>query len=145
MKKRRIVAGVVAFGVASALQLGVASAHEGDHGVDTFEVVCDNNVTYTLESNGNGEFTSARDVHSNAVLVPVSFGEFTGTITYPDRTVETFTEPASSKGQSAKGLKNAVSCSFTFTFESDGSDGLPAGTTFEGGGTAIVKVTPSRK
>lgn len=112
---------------------------------DTFEVVCDNNKTYTLVSNGNGEFTAAHDINSNATLVPVSFGEFTGTLTYPDGTQQTFTDPPAAKGQSAKGAKNLVNCTFSFTEESDGSDPeFPAGSTFTGSGTALVRITPSK-
>jgi len=51
--------------------------------------------------------------------------------------VDTFTEPASTKGQSAKGVKNPVRCTFEFTEQSDGF-------TFTGSGSVVVRITPSR-
>lgn len=138
----RVIAGLAALGVASVIGMGTAGA---DPKGDTFDVVCDNGKTYTLVTNGNGEFTAAHDVNSNAVLVPVSFGEFTGTITFPDGTQVTFTDPPVSKGQSAKNAKNLVNCTFSFTEVSDGSDPeFPAGATFTGTGSALVRITPSK-
>jgi hypothetical protein len=135
-----MVAGVAAFGIASALLVGTAGADPSKG--DTVPLVCDNGKAYTVVVNGNGEFTPAHDLNSNTVFVPVSFGSTTITAVLPDGTVMTFTEPGSSKGQSAKGLKNPVTCTFTFSFTSDGSDpnGPPAGTVVTGTGTVVVRV-----
>lgn len=59
--------------------------------------------------------------------------------------VDTFTEPGAGKGRSAKGRKDLVSCTFSFTEPSDGSDPeFPAGSTFTGTGTVVVKITPGK-
>ncbi len=143
---RKITLGTVALVTAiggSVLVAGPAAAHDGE---DTFPVVCSDGNTYELESNGNGPFTSARDVHSNTVLVPVAFGVFTGTITDVDGVVvATFTEPGERKGSGKQKVDATCSFTFTDTFFSDGSDPeFPAvGTfTFTGSGTADVKITP---
>jgi len=139
----RSTQGLLAFGVASTLLMGTAGA---DPKGNVFPITCDNGQSYDVAVNGNGEFSPAHDTASNATLVPVSFGPFTGTVRDLDgNVVESFTEPGASKGQSAKGLKNAVTCSFSFTEVSDGSDpGFPAGYTFSGSGTAVVRITPNR-
>jgi hypothetical protein len=69
------------------------------------------------------------------VLIRLSFGPFTGTVTHPDGTSETFTEPGSSKGQSGKNARNTVNCIATFTFtDADG--------TFVGSGSVTAYLTP---
>lgn len=144
----RLVAGILALGVSSALMSGPAVA-DPSNAKNSFatELTCDNGRTYQVVVNGNGEFTPAHDTASNAVLIPVSFGPFTGTIRDNNGdVVETFTEPGSSKGQSAKGVKNPVTCTFNFTETSDGSDpDFPAGYTFTGSGSVVVKITPQRR
>jgi hypothetical protein len=139
---RKMALGSVALATAmagSVLVAGPAAAHEGE---DTFPVVCSDGNTYELRTHGNGEFTAAQDVHSNTVLVPVAFGEFTGVITDAEgNVVDSFTEPGVRKGSGKQ--KFDATCTFTFTFTSDGgedSDGLPAGFTFTGSGTADVKI-----
>ncbi|HUR19018.1 MAG TPA: hypothetical protein VMZ51_08830 [Acidimicrobiales bacterium] len=113
---------------------------------ETFPVTCDNGHSYVAVSNGNGLFTPAHDTASNATFVPVSFGAFTATVTDADgNVVASFTDPGESKGQSAKGVKDPVNCTFSFTEVSDGSDpDFPAGYTFTGSGSAVVRITPSR-
>lgn len=140
----RRAAGLLAFGIASTFWMGTAGADPTKG--EVFPISCDNGKSYEVVSNGNGDFTPAHDVGSNATLVPVSFGAFTGTITDGNgNVVETFNEPAESKGQSAKGLKNAVTCTFSFSEVSDGSHpDFPLGYTFTGSGSAVVRITPSR-
>ncbi len=142
--KMRMVAGLAAVGLASTLWVGAAGA---DPKGEVLELVCNNGQTYTVATNpGSGSFTPAFDVDSNSVLVPVTFGAFTGTL-FDDEgnVVESFTEPAESKGRSAQRLRNAVTCSFTVDEVSDGSDPeFPEGYRFVGGGTVVVKVTPAR-
>lgn len=141
--RHRITAVVLTAGVAALLAPGSATA---DPKGDPFPIACDNGHTYALTGNGNGNFTPAHDADSTSTLVPVSFGPFTGTIRDAQgNVVETFTEPAASKGQSAKGLKDEVNCTFSFQDVSDGSDpDYPAGYTFTGSGSAVVRITPSR-
>lgn len=139
----RTTAALLATVLAASLAPGSAQA---DPKGDAFPVTCDDGGTYFLTGNGNGNFTPAHHVDSTAVFVPVSFGVFTGTVRDTNgNVVQTFTEPATSKGQSAKGLKDPVTCTFEFTFVNDGSDtDFPAGFSFTGSGSAVVRVTPSR-
>lgn len=145
--RRRLAAGAVAIVAGMALMGGTASA-DPVNAKDSFvtDLVCDNGQTYTVVVNGNGDFTPAHDINSNATLVPVAFGDFTGTITDADgNVVDTFTEPGAGKGQSAKGGKNLVTCALSFTEVSDGTDPeFPAGFSFTGTGTVVVKITPSK-
>lgn len=133
MRARKLTGLIAAGGLIAALAATPASA---DPKGDTFPVVCDNGKTYILTANGNGEFTPGHDTNSTAVLIPLSFGPFTGTATYPDGTSETFTEPGSSKGRSGKNARGTVNCTFTFS----GAD--EDGTTFMGSGSVTGYVTP---
>jgi hypothetical protein len=137
---RKITLGAVALVTAiggSVLVAGPAAAHEGAF---LLTLECDNGKTYDVEFTGNGEFTPARDVNSNTVLVPVAF-DFTGTITDADgNVVDSFTE-ASTKGSGKQ--KVDATCTFNISEVSDGSDPeFPAGFTFTGSGIVDVKITP---
>lgn len=138
----KVAGAIFTLGIASTLLGGTAGADP--HG-ETFPLECSNGHTYEASANGNGLFTPAHDNGGTSVFVPVSFGPFTGTVRDAQgHVVDTFTEPGSDKGQSAKGLKDPVTCTFTFTEVSDGSDPqFPAGYTFSGSGSAVVRVTPS--
>lgn len=144
---KRLIVGLAAFGVASALATGTAAADPPADETETIELECDNGETYTVVvAPGNGSFTPAFDTDSTATLIPVAFGEFSGEVRDADgNVIEEFDEPGESKGQSAKGLKNPVTCSFTFTEVSDGSDPeFPEGFSFTGSGTVVVRITPGR-
>ena len=103
---------------------------------------------YQVVVNGNGEFTPAHDLGSNRVFIPVAFGPFTGVITDAEgNVIDSFTEPGTSKGQSAK-KGDFTTCTFTFSFTNTGpteQDGLPPGATFTGSGTVTVRITPSSR
>lgn len=139
----RIAGGLVALGMASTLVVGAAGAAPNS---EVVPLECDNGQSYVVEVNGNGEFTPGRVVGGTAVLVPVAFGDFTGTVRDESgNVVETFTEEGATKGRSAKGVKNPVTCTFEFTEVSDGSDPeFPEGYTFEGSGEVVVRITPGR-
>lgn len=143
---RRLVAGLAIAGVASALHVGWAAADPTSG--DTFTLVCDNGKTYEVAtSTARGEFTPAFSTTDNSVIVPIAFRGFSGVVRDPQgNIVEEFSDPGTTaKGQSAKGLKNPVTCTFTFSEVSDGSDPeFPAGYTFTGSGTVVARVTPSR-
>lgn len=55
---------------------------------------------FVVEFNfGNGESTSARQAGGNAVILPIAFGDFTGTSTDAEgNVVDTFTEPGATMG-----------------------------------------------
>ena len=123
--------------VAGGLALGVAAAPVAAHPKDaeTFPLVCDDGNTYIVTTNGNGEFTPAHDTDSNTVFVPLSFGDFHGTVTDSEGNVEEFTEPGVAKGQSGKNAKNTVTCTFSFSGTEDGM-------TFEASGSVTGYATP---
>ena len=138
---RRVLGGLCALGMASALAGATAAGADPKNG-ELIPVVCDNGHRYQVAVNGNGEFTPAHDADSTAMLVPVSFGPFTGTIRNAQgQVVDSFTEPGSAKGQAAKGLTDPVQCTYTIHEVSDGSDPeFPAGFTFDGTGTVVGKI-----
>jgi hypothetical protein len=134
MRARQLTGLIAAGGLIAALATTPASA---DPKGETFQVVCDNNKTYTITVNGNGEFTPGHDTNSTAVLIPLSFQDFTITITPPGGPPQTFTDPAViRKGQSGKNARNTVNCTFSF------NDTDPDGTTFVGSGSVTAFVTP---
>ena len=118
---------------------------------ETFELMCANGKTYTVVTPpGNGDWTPAHDVNSNTVLVPVAFGEFTGTISQGGKEIVTFTEEGETKGSGKQ--RNTTSCSyaftesFTLTADEAEAEGLPGAGTydFEGGGTVLVQIKGGR-
>jgi hypothetical protein len=102
-------------------------------------IVCDNGQSYSAITNGSGAWTPAHDLASTAMLIPVSFGEITFTVTAPDGTVlDQETQPPTAKaGASAHNRHAATSCSFS------GSASAPDGTTFTIEGTVTGFVTPA--
>lgn len=119
---------------------GVAHADPANaKNVFPIQVACDNGHTYNVVANGNGQFTPAHDLDSNAVLIPVAFGETTFTVTDSSGTVvATETQPPVSKGSSASNPAATTSCSFS------GSAVDPeTGDTFAISGTVVGFVTPA--
>ena len=129
--------------MASTLVIGAANA---DPKGEAVPLDCDNGESYVVWVNGNGEFTPGHAADSTAVLVPVAFGDFHGIVRDTQgNIVDEFDEPPSLKGNSARSVKNPVTCDFEFTDTSDGSDpSFPEGFTFEGSGSVIVSITPRR-
>ncbi len=131
---RKVLASVVLLLVASIGMAGVAGADPKKGEFITLN--CDNGQTYDIVVNGNGQWTPAHDLNSNAILKPFAFGPFTGTVTDPQgNVVEQFTEP----GESKRAARNQrlVECGFSFS-------GTEEGFTFTGTGTVLVKITGSR-
>ena len=135
----RQVGGRVAFvAVAAGMTvLGVGGVAAADPKGELIPVVCDNGATYQVLLAGNGEFTPGHDVASNSNLVPTAFGEITFTVTDPEGTVTTETNPPVSKGSSSRPRATTVSC----TFHEEGSDD---GFTFVVDGSVTGFVTPVR-
>jgi hypothetical protein len=133
-----VAAGIGALVATSLPMAGSAAAAQ------PFEATlkCDNGELYEVEGNGNGDFTPVRDKNSNRVFVPISFGDFSGAIfDTNDVVVDTFTEEGTFEKGSGKQKSDAV-CAFEFSEVSDGSDPeFPAGFTFVGTGTVVVKIT----
>lgn len=129
----------VTTGCTLAASICVAAPASADPKGDTVALTCEG-TTYMVVVNGNGMFTPAHDTGSNTTFIPVSFGEFTGTITDEDgEIIDSITDPPFTKGAG----KNAdLDCSYTFTgtFQ-DPELGL---LTFTGTGTVSGFATPRR-
>lgn len=134
----RVITGAAA---AALLGLSAAGPAQADpvHAKNAFpfQVVCDNGQSYDAVANGNGTFTPAHDVSSQAVLVPVAFGPITFTVTDAGGTIlDQETSPPTAKPGAAAHNKNAtVNCEFS------GSQTAPDGTTFSIDGTVTGFVT----
>ena len=140
MRKR---SALLVAGVAIATTLGSASAASADPKGEVVPLVCDNGTTYQVALNGNGAFTPAHDLASTSILVPISFGEFHGTLTDSDgNVIEEFVDPPMTKGNSGKRARaTTTSCTFSVTDTFDDPElGL---VTFSGQGSVTAFVTPA--
>jgi hypothetical protein len=104
-----------------------------------FPLTC-NGVTYQVVTAGNGEWTPAHDANSNLVFIPHSFGVFHGEVRDADgNLVDSFDEPAATQGSGKQ--KNDVTCTYSFSEVSDGSDPeFPAGYSFSGSGPVTGQI-----
>ena len=132
----RTLTGLLAAG---ALLCAAAAPAAADPKGEQFDLVCDNGQTYSVVTSGNGDFTPAHDSESTTTFVPLSFGEFTGTVRDAQgNVVDTITEPGVSKGQSGKNATGTLSCTFSFT-------GTEDGLTFEAHGSVVGYATPRKR
>lgn len=141
MRIRLLVAGAVAGAATLGLATGTAGAATDQ---DPIMLTC-GGVTEQVVTEGNGQFTPARSVSGTSVYVPLSFGEFQGTLyDTAGNVVDQFTDSTTFfKGRSATGVRNTVSCTFAQTSVSDGSDPeFPLGYTFVSAGQVTVLVAP---
>jgi hypothetical protein len=95
----------------------------------SFQVVCDNGKTYDAISNGNGNFAPAHDLSGTAILIPVSFGEITFTLTDSDgNIIDQETQPPTAKtGAAAHNMNATTSCTFSGSSTEDGTTFTLAG------------------
>lgn len=138
MDVRRLAAlGLTGTALAVPLSWG-APALADPHG-ELISLTC-GGTTYQVSVAGNGDYTPAHDLASTKVFIPHAFGEFTGTVRDASGTVVgTETDPATVQGSGKQ--PNDVTCTYTLTFVSDGSDpGFPAGYTFTGVGSVTGQV-----
>jgi hypothetical protein len=139
MNVRRCAAlGLTGAALALPLSWGAPALADPSHSFP-ITLVCDG-VTYQTVGEGNGDFTPVHDLNSNKVFVPHAFGPFTGTI-YDDHgnVVDSETDPAQTQGSGKQ--PNDMSCTYSFTWVSDGSDpGFPAGYSFVGAGSVTGQV-----
>jgi hypothetical protein len=94
----------------------------------TLTVVCPSG-TYEAVANGNGEFSPAHALDSNAVLIPIAFGTFTGTFTDPNGVTSTETDPGVTKGSAVPANGRVEDCTFSFLLS------FPDGSSFAGSGS----------
>jgi hypothetical protein len=80
---------------------------------------------------GNGAFTPAHSMTTTRTYIPVSFGPSTATVRdLTGAVVGVFPwDPPTTKGKNGTGVQDTQSCTYTFSFISDGSDpeGPPEG------------------
>jgi hypothetical protein len=128
--------------VAAGMALAVAATPAGadPRKGETFELACDDGQTYTVATNGNGEFTPALDADSNTVFIPLSFGPFNFTITDAQgNVIDSGSEPGAAKGKSGKNATNTLTCTFSFS----GTETVEGETlTFSGSGSVTGYATP---
>ncbi|HEX2273867.1 MAG TPA: hypothetical protein VHG90_08340 [Acidimicrobiales bacterium] len=145
--RNKLVGALVAGGLAAGL-FGVPASADPvkSENATIIPLVCDNGQTYQVVVTGSGHFTPAHVIGSNAIFVPVAFGNITGTAVPSG--APAFFEPSSTKGQSAKN-KDLTTCTFETTFPVSPEEveefGLPAGTTaVHVVGTVTGFFTPAR-
>jgi hypothetical protein len=100
-------------------------------------ITCEDGNVYQTTGVGEGLWSPAHDLTTNAVLTPVLFGEITFTFVKDDGTVQVDVMPAQSHGPGAVNAKDAVSCDYLSVF------GVPGGTVTVTGTLSVV-VTPRR-
>jgi len=89
---------------------------------------CGSAGAFDVVVNGNGEWTPGHLLSGNGVVVPLSFGEQTITVRDAEgNIVDQFTEPATAKGRARASGRERVSCTFSATFEDNGSTITAAG------------------
>src|SRR5215472_10912795 len=96
---RPLAAAAVAVAALFAVVAGTTQAASADpnNGV-TLTVACANGSTYVATTSGNGHFTPAHVTNATTMLIPLSFGPQTQTVTDPSGNIlsqQTF--PGSSK------------------------------------------------
>ena len=136
----------VAATTAALSVLGLASPATADPGdaADAILLVCDNGHSYSATVAGNGAFTPAHDLASNAILVPTAFGEIHGTVTSTTGTVlAEFTDPPTAKGSSSKPRATTTSCTFGLS-QTGFDDEFGQVVTFTLSGSVTGFVTPVR-
>ena len=143
--KIKVLGLCVALAASVPVLAGTAGADPSNaHSATLVPLVCDDGQIYDAVANsGNSSvqtFSPAHDLNSSSVLIPVSFGEFSGTLTNSNGDIiDEFTEPGATKGRARATGNTPVHCTFTFgeTFvvTEPGGD-LPPGTyTFSGTGS----------
>ena len=106
---------------AAIVVVGGASAATAAPG-DLIPLTCDNGQHYTVQVNGNGEFTPGRIVGSTGVLVPSVIGPLHFHGVGPNgQVVFDETEPAAVKGNGGTGRQPTVTCTFSVTMVEEGT------------------------
>jgi hypothetical protein len=113
--------------VGGAVAMVVAAPASAASNKQVFPLTC-NGTTYQVTTNGNGDWTPARDNNSNLVFHPTAFGEFTGTFTPADGSPpSTQTDPPFARKTQPRNGHPTADCTFTIHFMDDNG-------TFDGSG-----------
>jgi hypothetical protein len=113
MKARSLLA-IAGLTMAASLA-GAGAAAADPTKAQTLTLVCDNGHTYTVVVNSSGAWSPAHDVNSTSTLIPLSFGETTGTVTDANgNLVDSFSDPATAKGSAGSHDRTTTtSCTYT--------------------------------
>jgi hypothetical protein len=112
---------------AAALSLGVAATASAAPGQPA-ELDCGTAGTFTVITNGNGQFTPGRLV-GGGVVVPVAFSNQHSMFTDNEGNVFEEFPPDVVKGNGHPGQNHdLITCDFSITFEDEGGSGSFSGT-----------------
>jgi hypothetical protein len=119
---RRLASLLAITAIAAVLTAGAASAAPSKAPNATVVTLdCGGAGTFDVVINGNGEWSPGHLLAGNGVVVPLAFGEQTGTVRDQEgNVVDQFTEPATTKGRARANGRARVTCTFSATFEDEG-------------------------
>ena len=126
---RRLASLLAVAAISAALASATATAAPVNApNAETVALDCGDAGTYDVVVNGNGDWSPGHDLNSNAVLIPVAFGETTFTLTDPEgNVIDQGTEPATTKGKAKAKGRARITCTFTLTFTEDGNTATVTG------------------
>jgi hypothetical protein len=128
-------------GLTLGLSLGLAGPAAADPKGEVITLDC-GGTSYDVAISGNGAFSPGHDTAGTSMLIPVSFGEFTGTVTDEEgNVVDSFVDPPASKGPGAA-AQAEVDCTFTITETFEEPELGPGLFTFTGTGSVQGFITP---
>jgi hypothetical protein len=140
MRTRRLVlSGLLGVAMVVPLSLTAPAAYAAPSKGLPVTLTC-GSTTYHVIVPGSANWEVAHDLDSNRIFIPDAFTEETGTV-YDSHgaVVNSFTEPASSKGGGH--VQGDTTCSFVITIPGDGSDPfIPAGGTLVVHGGVIGRI-----
>src|SRR6185369_12167996 len=111
--------------VSAALAAGTAAAAPVNApNAQTVALDCGEAGTFQAVVNGDGAWSPGHDLNSNAILIPVAFGESTATVRDAEgNVIDEGTEPAMTKGQGKARARhrNPIECTYALSFTEDGN------------------------
>jgi hypothetical protein len=129
----RIVIGLVA-----SIGFLVGAAGTAGAGGFPLQLTC-GGTTYQVITNGNGDWTPARDSASNLVFHPTAFGEFSGTFTPSDGSAPQHeTDPPFARKRTPRNGHPTADCTYHLSFTDEGG-------TFSGDGSVSGWTSGTRK
>lgn len=122
---RRFATIVAIAAVCVTLTAGTAAAAPVNApNAQTVALDCGEAGTFQVVVNGDGAWSPGHDLNSNAILIPVSFGEETATVRDAEgNVIDESTRPAMTKGQGKARAqhRNPIACTYTLSFTEDGN------------------------
>ena len=121
---------IALIGVAAAALLALGLATTGSAAqAEQVELDCGADGTFTVLTNGNGQFTPGRLVGGGGALIPVAFSDQHATFTDNEGNVFEDFPPDVVKGNGHPGKNHdLITCDFSITFEDENGSGSFSGT-----------------